>query len=346
MNQYKLFSKMKGSDIATLVLIQKEPNKLFYILVSKTINYIVINRGECVGNIDKHIMTVNINLASLFTLLDKQMNFELEVVDGKAMFTSITNSKNKIRIKPLSIEYTDDDFEGVLKKLFEFDEACINESLEELNLKQLKQIASVASKATKMLQITREYATIEFEDGFIFQKVRMHPLAISGSILKNLLSDGGKFYIWNDSLYYVSPDRSNVIILVMYLPRTTVDLTVIDSGKIYEKYTFNCNDAARLINFMKTSYPKSYLDMERGVLIMKNNTEETLECDIHLSDIRTVDLEKMKQDGVMRNVTMSKIQLPSSIAHAFILFSGDIDVYVKKNKIIFKKDDFYFVFGR
>ena len=116
MNKYKLFSRMKGSDIVTLILIQREPGILSYILLSKTINYIVINRGECKGNIDKNIMTVNINLTSLFSLLDKQMNFELEVVDGKAIFTSLTDSKNKIRIKPLSIEYMIDDFKDALDK--------------------------------------------------------------------------------------------------------------------------------------------------------------------------------------------------------------------------------------
>lgn len=346
MNKYKLFSRMKGSDIVTLILIQREPGILSYILLSKTINYIVINRGECKGNIDKNIMTVNINLTSLFSLLDKQMNFELEVVDGKAIFTSLTDSKNKIRIKPLSIEYMSDDFKDALDKLFKFDKAYTSGELEEIDLKQLKQLSNVAAKSSKIVQITREFAVLEFEDGFLFQKTKAKPMAISGAVLRNLLTDGGNFYICDNELYYASPDHNNIIILVLYLPRVSVDLSLINDGKIFEKYTFNCNDAARLINYMKNSYPLAYLDMSSGTMVMENDTGETIECDLYLSDAKTVELEKMKKDGVIRDIVMSKLRLPSSIVHAFTLFSGDVDVYVKRNKIIFKKDNFYFVFGR
>lgn len=346
MNHFKLFSKLKGSDIVNLVLLQKEPNKLDYFLMSKTINYMIINRGTCAGNIDKQIVTMNINLSSLFYLLDKQMDFRLEVVDGRAMFISATDSKNKVRIHPLSIEFADEELGTALKTVFEFDEAKENDTVNEIDLRRLKQFSNIAAKSSRMLQITREYTVLEFQDAFLFYKTPVLPLAISGAILKNLLTDGGRFYLFKDKLVYVSPENTDYVFLTRYLPRTTVDLDLINEGKVYEKYTFNCNDAARLLSYMRNAYPTAVLDMAKGALIMSNDTKERIECDLTLTDVKTVELEKMKKDGVIRNITMSTIKLPTSAVYAFSLFYGEVEVYVKKHKVVIKQDDYYFVFGK
>ena len=196
------------------------------------------------------------------------------------------------------------------------------------------------------LKFTNDYAVVELQDGFVFQKDSFRSLAVSGPILKSLLIDGGKFYLYRYKIYYCSPDTNTYVILRAYLPNLKIDDTVITDGKIKEKYTFDCNDAFRLIGYMGSAYPTQYLDMASGKLLMSNDNNESLTCGLTISDARTVDLDLMQKDGKLREIKMSTIKLPTSVNTIIGSFFGDIDLFIKSRKVIIKQDNFYFVFGR
>lgn len=346
MKGMKLFNKLKGSDIVTLVLLQSSVNVLSFFILSKTINYSIVSKGTCAGNLDKSIVTLNVNMATLFSFIEKDIDFELEVSQGKVSFISSSKSKNRITLNPISIEYADNDTSTILEYVFKFEENLYNNNLEEISFNGLKKLSDVAARKHMILQITKNFATLEFTDGYVIQKNEATPQAISGTILKNLLLDGGKFYNYNDKLVYISSLKNTFVIMQRYLPRVTIDPSIITSGKLLEKYTISCNDMARIISYMGRTFPNISLNFEKGKLLLKNETNETIECDVPIIEAKTASLEKIKKGDFSAKVTMANIYLPSSIINVLLLFSDDITIYIKQKKVIIQKDNFYFIFGR
>lgn len=338
-----LFNKLKGSEVANMLLKRNDHGTLDYFIISSTINYTVINFGECRGNINKPVISLNVNLSPLITLMEKQITFELEVIDGEANFVSVDKTKYKIRIKPSSIEYADSD---TLNALTEFTQYMRQESLHSIDLSPLRRLSEIAAKCHSVVHVTRNFSAVELKDSFVIQKVQLQPMAIAGFLLRSLLIDGGTFNTFNNKLFYTSKDRRTVVKMTRYMPSLTIDETILTKGATKEKYIIDTLVVSKLISFLYSKYKNCSIDMANGKLTMLNEIGEEINCAFDIKESQTVALEKMKTDGIIRNIEMSRFKLPNSIYTTIGSFSGDIEVFIKTNKIIFKNKDMYLVFGR
>lgn len=360
MFDFTLFSKLISNTSAILILQQTGIDKLDYYLIGTTINYSVVTKGCCSGNINKTQITLEINLVSVIKLFASNIQFTLKVVDNVAEFTSTNNSIHKLKIRPLCIEIENDILKQLISNLSDFLLALEKNiyngrdlpsyckgTVYPVSFSDFKSIASLASKTKDILHFCSSYACLDYKTAYIIQKGNCPNISINGHLLYTLLLDNGSFYIYNNLLYYKSNNSNTYVSINFYLPSITIDTSILSKGAILEYYEIDSKDLITLLNQISPLFTNISLNMSEGKLFLTNDSKEELEFSFSVKTLNSVLLEKYKEKKCdISNLSFSVITIPLFIAKFLNIFSGSVSIYVKKRKVIFKKDNLYLIFGR
>lgn len=333
-----------------MILTHKTDTQLEYHLIGKTLAYTIVTTGMCTGSLDKEQVVLNIDLKLLNILLRRGFSLDLFVHDGKAVFKTTESKVNKMNLKPLCIEKSDPEVLAIASSIAHFVELYSNEDSTELipyDLQKVKILASLSSKNKEVIQITNDFSVVELNGTFIILKEQGNPLAINGNILNILLSEGGEFYKFGTKLYFMSNSHSTFVIFNMMLPSTSIDLSILKKGALLEHYTIDTKEITDLIYNLNSNLSNVVLDFANSILTMSNDNGETLTNEFPITSANTVAMQEFKKSpkkGI--KIEMSSISLPAQVCKLIPFFKGQIDVFLFKNKVIFRKNKLYVVFGR
>lgn len=341
-----LFSKLLKDTQATMILTQKTDTKLEYHLIGRTLAYTIATTGVCDGSLDKEQVVLNIDLKLLNILLKRGFSFDLFVHDGKAVF----KTTNEMNLKPLCIEKNDPEVLSVASNIAQFVSLYSNEDKKELipyDLQKVKILASLSSKNKEIIQITSDFSVVELNSTFIILKEQGNPLAINGNILNTLLSEGGEFYKFGTKLYFISNSNNTFVIFNMVLPSPAIDLSILKKGALLEHYKIDTKEITDLIYNLSGNLNNVVLDFANSVLTMSNDNGEILTNQFSITSANTVSMQEYKKSPKKSiKIEMSSISLSKQVCKLIPFFKGEIDVFIFKNKIIFRKNKLYIVFGR
>ncbi len=351
-----LFSKLLKDTQATMILTQKSDSKLEYYLIGRTLAYSIITNGICDGSIDKKQIILNIDLKLLNILLRKDFIFNLHVSDGKAIFSTVGSNKGAMNLTPLCIEKSDSGVMEIInnlitflkrQELFKSSNNFDDQDLTLYNLEDIKILASLSNKTKEIIQVTKKYSVVELNGVIALLKTEGYPLAINGSILNTLLIEGGEFYKFGSKLYFISKQNNTFVIFNIVLPSTKVDMSIISKGPVQEFYTIDTKDIVDLIYNLNNNLQSVHLNFADSKLIMSNDTGELLTHNFLIKKAETVALQELRKTKKLNNkIEMATIRLPKQVCQLLPFFKGEIDVFIFKNKIIFRKNKLYLIFGR
>lgn len=329
-----------------MILTQKTDSKLEYYLIGRTLAYTIVTTGTCNGNLDKEQVILNIDLKLLHVLLKRGFSLNLFVQDGKAVF----KTTSKMTLKPLCIEKNDPELLTIAQNITSFMQHYSNKDSTELipyDLQKVKILASLSSKNKEVIQITSEFAVVELNGTFVILKEQGNPLAINGSILNTLLSEGGAFYKFGTKLYFMSASNNTFVIFHMMLPSTEIDLSILNKGALLEHYTIDTKEITDLIYNLNNNLNNVVLDFANFTLVMSNDNGEVLTHQFPILKADTVTMREYRNSSNKNiKIEISAVSLPTQVCRLIPFFKGEIDVFIFKNKIIFRKNKLYIVFGR
>lgn len=329
-----------------MVLTQKNDRQLEYFLIGRTLAYTIATTGTCDGSLDKEQVILNIDLKLLHILLKRGFSFELSVHDGKAVF----KTTNGMTLKPLCIEKSDPEVLTVVQSIVQFMEHYSNKDSSEIvlyDLQKVKVLANLSSKNKEVIQITSEFAVVELNGTYVILKEQCKPLAINGSILNTLLTEGGKFYKFGTKLYFIAESNNTFVIFHMMLPSTNIDLSLLNKGALLEHYTIDTKNIVDLIYNLNSNLNNVVLDFANSTLLMSNDNGEVLTYQFPITKADTISMrEYRKSPNKNIKIEISSISLPSQVCKIIPFFKGEMDIFLFKNKIIFRKNKLYIVFGR
>lgn len=329
-----------------MVLTQKNDKQLEYFLIGRTLAYTIATTGTCDGSLDKEQVILNIDLKLLHILLKRGFSFELSVHDGKAVF----KTANGMTLKPLCIEKSDPDVLTVVQSIVQFMEHHSNKDSSEIvlyDLQKVKVLANLSSKNKEVIQITSEFAVVELNGTYVILKEQSKPLAINGSILNTLLTEGGAFYKFGTKLYFMAESNNTFVVFHMMLPSTNIDLSILNKGALLEHYTIDTKNIVDLIYNLNSNLNNVVLDFANSTLLMSNDNGEALTYQFPITKADTVSMrEYRKSPNKNIKIEISSISLSSQVCKIIPFFKGEMDIFLFKNKIIFRKNKLYIVFGR
>ena len=253
-------------------------------------------------------------------------------------------------LKPLCIEKSDPEVLTVVQSIVQFMKHHSNKDSSEITLYELQKVkilASLSSKNKEVIQMTSNFATVELNGTYVILKEKCKPLAINGSILNTLLTEGGAFYKFGTKLYFMADSNNTFVIFNMMLPSTTIDLSLLNRGALLEHYTIDTKDIVDLVYNLNSSLNNVVLDFANSTLLMSNDNGEVLTYQFPIMNADTVSMrEYRKSPNKNIKIEISSITLPSQVCKLIPFFKGEIDIFLFKNKIIFRKNKLYIVFGR
>lgn len=344
------FKSLVSSQTVSMIITKTTTTgRLKYYLVGNTTNHTIITKGiDCEGSIPNDIMTFTVNMESIYKIISIGINLKISVIDGKVVFTSETADRT-IMLKPLCIEYSDDTSTKGLSTIQSFLKERDN-GLEKHDLKRYADIANIAAAANTVVEICGTYAAVTLPNAYFISKEDCGlSCVLSGRILQTLLHIKGDFYTVGSKLIFASEDDSVFAIINVYLPSTSVNLTLLN-GKRVEEYEIEANSFVSLITSLYTSYPDIIFDMGESKVVLSNENNESVSCSFKISKLLSSSMEKLKKNPNDASITvkLSAIRLPIGVARFMRLFKGYLCIFVFKNKVVLKNKfgTLYLIFGR
>lgn len=222
--------------------------------------------------------------------------------------------------------------------------------VDEVDLSPFLAIANAASKSRSLVDLCGGYAILSLKNSFMLQKGECIVQSIPGLLLYQLLRDGGGkgFYTFNDNLVYMTGGKERTAIFVAkYLPNNVVDNSIVTKGTTEEKYQIQLKGILKLSGIVKNHFPKFELDLGSGQFILSNDLGEVITSKFEIENANTIQLAKLKRGEQVSDITMATIEVPREVQNLLGLFQDRLEIFVKKHKIIFRRDDgLYLVFGR
>ena len=116
----KALTQLSASSSCNLILQTDSLGRLYYYIISSTVNYTVVLSGMCEGQLDSdRPVSFEIVLSSIAPLVDKGVEFQLSYTGGKLSFK---NADGTLCIEPLCVENMSDEVTAKLKMYLDFDE--------------------------------------------------------------------------------------------------------------------------------------------------------------------------------------------------------------------------------
>lgn len=122
----KLFYKLQGGGVASLLLRPAAPGTISYFLVSMTVNYSIISSGTCEGELPSNESLVfDVSLDSIQPLLDKNHEFRLTYAENKLRFEEI---HGRFHVEPLCVLHSSDFVADIVDRFLKFTREYANYS--------------------------------------------------------------------------------------------------------------------------------------------------------------------------------------------------------------------------
>lgn len=219
-------------------------------------------------------------------------------------------------------------------------------SVTPISLAGLRTLAIGAARTNSFVNLCTDFGVVDLQRCYLFERTKCPSLSITGNLLNLLLMDGGSFFEFRGSFVYRSTGPTFVFIK-KFMPNAAVDMSLVNRGKILEHYFIDTRDIIPIVATLASKYQSLVFDMGAGKIILSNEEQETVEYKFSVNDAKTVALNKFKRDPTQNiDLSMAKITVPPIAIRLLSLFRGEIDIFVKDTKIIFRKNTTYLVFGR
>ena len=288
----------------------------------------------------------------------KSANNEIAELENK--IANLKESKDKLKLLCLSGGFDSSPFGDTVEDQFDSKyEDTYSEYVERLNvlksnfdmpkeidLSDLRDIAWGAARYNRMVDLCGSFASVNLVHGFLLYKGTCPIGALSGSLIQNLIKASGKVYEFEGELVFVGENGITVFIH-KYLPNTDIDFNIVDRDKMLEYYKVNCGEGLMIQLNLLSKFPSITMDMGAGIIIAESSISETLEHKMKINEFKSVQLNRLKDNpNLAPALSLARFTIPQSIVRVMSLFTGDIEIAVKKSRIIIKKGKLYLVFGR
>lgn len=224
------------------------------------------------------------------------------------------------------------------------------DEVEELNFLPFIGLAATAAKFHSVVDFCGDYATVSLKTSFLFQRRECPIFSIQGQLLQTLIRNGagkGFFKTENELVYTTGTKEHTTVFIEKYLPNNEVDSSIITRGAVQEQYSIKLRKVLELAAIVRSKFTDFSMDMGNAQFILTNTSREQLIAKFEVEDATTIQLNKMMRGvPVQGGLQMAVIDIPKDVQSVLNLFKDKLIVYVKANKIIFRNEDLYLVFGR